>query len=835
VPTDTPARTRAGRPSRDSGPARPTDTVERSRGSVATSALTGARARGTDIIDLRTAVFLPGNVKVSDRGFTVDGSHTATAGGITQSTVKALEETARRLCREVENPFRGRGLNPKVRKELVEHLDRFLVDSRDQRGRPSLISVRSRAAAFALLVRLGQVMTRSSSKLQLQLFDRLLQAATNEPHPGLKRQMLLGLDALPGTRMSAGQVELRRELVAGLRPASPPYDSWFGDDPAPKLNVKQFVMGEFFRREVAAYRKAGFTIKKVSDDKAIATKVLSDPDGDHAPVTARVELVKGDERVLDDMDDPKLHMLLYSGHAQLGAVAKWSLAHGPTRAVGDKLVGFFACRGKQWLGSVRRRYPDTQVIVSDQGTHGNDDRIVIQKLYEGIATRSAYETIRRAVEREDVWEPDNYLFPHDRRNLEHLDLDSDGRAARSGEHHDLLYTPVVKKGRSNSISFKPHRRHAAPHNLDGAKVSNAVAWFNTEYFYWTEDNTAGGAARLADRFYADGWFASDDPDEVVRLDRSTENGKPVMRVQVNAAYAHLSDDAVGMLVTYTAATEVFKQLYPDELESERRMRCLAMTGAYVANLVEYADVADALLKNFAKRFDFPSTLTWPVVDRAINSDHDHEASAKVIKWLEKGMNQPFLEVNPRNTSLEFRGYVAKALKALRRSDSQVGRDTYEAIATGRIKLDELSDLTRPDYLHLRKELLPDGVRLKLEDYERLHKPKVLRAITENIDGYMWDERIYVTRGQTAESLAATLVHEVNHVINASEENYRSDLSMLVEEYRAFYAEELFKGREMTPERCRRLKESVIRDYGLDDVGPDDVADVPPGHFAFGEE
>ena len=787
------------------------------------------------MITLRTAVFLPGDVRFSERGFSVAGLHTNTAGGVTQSTVKALEETAQRLCHEVENPFKGRGLNARSRAELCEHLERFLIDDRGRDGRPTQLGVRSRAAGFALLVRLSQVMTRGESKQQRQLFDLLLRAATEEPHPGLRRQMLLGLDALPGTRMSRAQVEQRRELVNGLRPSRPPYDEWFGDDPAPKLKVRQYVMDEFFRREVAAYRKQGFKIEKISDDEVVATKTLKDPDGDNPPVACRVELLKGDERVLDDMEDPSVNVLLYSGHAQLGAVAKFSLEHGPVRAVGDKLVGFFACRGKQWLGSVRRRFPDAHVMVSDQGTYGHDDRIVIQKLYDTIATRSSYETMRRAVERDDVWEPDNYLYPHDRRTLEHLDLDADGRAARAGDRHDLLYTPVVKRGRGNSISFKPVRRHPDPDSLDGAKLSNAIAWFNTEYFYWAEDNPGTAAARLADRFFADGWFESDDPAEVVRVTRSTERGEPVVRVQVNAAFAHLSEDAVGMLVTFNAAEELFKELRPDEPESERRMRSLAMTCAYVANLVEFGDVADRLLKNFAKRFSFPSTLTWPVVEHAVNMDHDHEASPKVIKWLEKGMNQPFLEVNPRNTSLEFRGYVAKALRALRRSDTEVGRATYEAIATGKIKVDELSDLTRADYMHLRKELIPDGVRLKVEDYERLHRPTVMRAITESIDGYMWDNRIYVTRGASAEKLASTLVHEVNHVLNASEENYRGDKNILEEEYRAFYAEELFKGTEMTPERCRRLKQEVIDGYGLDGVTPDDVADLPPGRFTLGDD
>jgi hypothetical protein len=276
---------------------------------------------------------------------------------------------------------------------------------------------------------------------------------------------------------------------------------------------------------------------------------------------------------------------------------------------------------------------------------------------------------------------------------------------------------------------------------------------------------------------------------------------------------------------------MMKRLRPDEPTSERRLRALTMTGAYVSNLVEYSDVADLLLQNFARRFGFPPTLTWPVVEKALASDHDHEASPKVMRLLEKGMQYPFLEVNPARSSLPFRTQVARALDVLRKADNPVSRTTFEAIVSGRVKVDTLSDLSRADYLRLRRDLLPEGVKLKPEDFARLEHKPVLRAITSSLDGYMWDDRVYIADGLTPERLASTLVHEVNHVLNRSEENYRGDRAMLVEEYRACYAEAVHRGEHMTPERCRRIKEEVIQDYGVQDLGPDDIPDLPPGLLA----
>jgi hypothetical protein len=74
---------------------------------------------------------------------------------------------------------------------------------------------------------------------------------------------------------------------------------------------------------------------------------------------------------------------------------------------------------------------------------------------------------------------------------------------------------------------------------------------------------------------------------------------------------------------------------------------------------------------------------------------------------------------------------------------------------------------------------------------------------------------------------------VNHVLNESEEHYRGDKAILAEEYRAFYAEALYaaqmKGRrKLSAEECKDIKEGVIHDYGLKNVTPADVPDVPKG-------
>jgi hypothetical protein len=190
----------------------------------------------------------------------------------------------------------------------------------------------------------------------------------------------------------------------------------------------------------------------------------------------------------------------------------------------------------------------------------------------------------------------------------------------------------------------------------------------------------------------------------------------------------------------------------------------------------------------------------------------------------------FREVKPERTTKEFRAYVDKALAVLKSTNTPLAQGTYRAIVTGKVKIDEVTDLTRADYIRARKDLLKWTTALKPDGYESLSnlKSPASKALDRLLNGYMWDDRIYVARGLNPRKLASTLVHEVNHFINKSEEHYRGPTQGLLEEYRAFYVEKLFAGVEMTPARCASLKEAVAKDYGFTKAHMDAIPDRPPG-------
>jgi len=174
----------------------------------------------------------------------------------------------------------------------------------------------------------------------------------------------------------------------------------------------------------------------------------------------------------------------------------------------------------------------------------------------------------------------------------------------------------------------------------------------------------------------------------------------------------------------------------------------------------------------------------------------------------------FDEVDPTHSTVTFRNYIGNALDLLAEHDTDLARLTLRSIESGLVKIDELRDLTCADFERVRADLPDAG--LTPDDRSRLHArgSAVAAALESELDGYMWSNRIYVSRGQPALRLAATLVHEVNHVLNRSEIGYYDDLptSAFIHEYRAFYAESLFDPEEYTGVD---LVDYVITNYELD--------------------
>lgn len=234
-----------------------------------------------------------------------------------------------------------------------------------------------------------------------------------------------------------------------------------------------------------------------------------------------------------------------------------------------------------------------------------------------------------------------------------------------------------------------------------------------------------------------------------------------------------------------------------------------------------------------------ATVIWAVVLLGLGcSGSDDEFDSQSCTYLE------FDEVTPATSDAAFRAEIEAALAALCVSDSDrdLGYHTYRSIATGLVQLDVLEDLSDADY---------QTVLVFMELPSDTPREQAMPAILRDMVGYMWGNRLYFQLGLTTGELAATLVHEVNHVLNRSDENYYLPIDGAVseaerkqilnelrtdhgaafrEEYRAFYVEEVYNGAPLDVgmrQSMRTLKQDVASLYELS-IDIDAFPDFPEG-------
>ncbi len=207
---------------------------------------------------------------------------------------------------------------------------------------------------------------------------------------------------------------------------------------------------------------------------------------------------------------------------------------------------------------------------------------------------------------------------------------------------------------------------------------------------------------------------------------------------------------------------------------------------------------------------------WPVLLLVVGCTDAMAPSDDVVDPGGKGDGDTagFSEVDPDHSNATFRNYIEAAIAHLERDPSEIAQLTARSIRERRVRIDELVDLTCWDFTRAVADLPDSG--LTADDWHHLHDrgSTAAQILTDNLDGYMWSNRIYVSRGLRVRELASTLVHEVNHVINRSEVGYYDDLptSGFLHEYRSFYAESVFD-----PDAWQDidLVDYVIENYELD--------------------
>lgn len=157
----------------------------------------------------------------------------------------------------------------------------------------------------------------------------------------------------------------------------------------------------------------------------------------------------------------------------------------------------------------------------------------------------------------------------------------------------------------------------------------------------------------------------------------------------------------------------------------------------------------------------------------------------------------------------------------------LARETFNRIDQGDVLLGSVAGARGVDLWHMCKDLKHSacpGDELPSDDWEGTQD--LLDAVAFDLAGYQWGNRLYFTLSDvTLDDVVATLVHEVNHVLNVSHCSYYTDLSehtldndlAFMEEWRAFFVECVWlQGNEASADGCDEWARVALvdRDYGL---------------------
>lgn len=408
-------------------------------------------------------------------------------------------------------------------------------------------ALQTRAAAAPLLLDLAKSLDSSQPTqraLQEQALNAYLQLLESEPHGLARNFMIYDLDRAKGALPHSARPQIDT-LMREVAPLTPPYEEWFKNGNT-KLKVDYYVGNGFWEEEIDAYVSRGFTKKENHDGTVTLKKPYTYErdlnDGSTQRIQTEVELTMhdGPQELFEKMNDPKTHMVVYSGHANYGREVPSHLRGAPEQA-GAKAFFLLQCGGKGVHDAVLERYPDLQVVSSKNSSYASQDHETFLNALEGISKRQPWSQISTQNTRRNS---DNYYFPSDTLLAKRaLDRDKDGKVDSWDRvvNYDTFHPQAHV-----SAQLTPQDPGKAADVLDGRAVHGAILRFQrlAGYNQWAQPMQNQGVLNA-------GYYEGAPTDPLVKLTPVRgEDGGEVYKLQVNKHYAHATEETLGAALHY---------------------------------------------------------------------------------------------------------------------------------------------------------------------------------------------------------------------------------------------------------------------------------------------
>jgi hypothetical protein len=551
----------------------------------------------------------PGQVTLNKAGELLLDGRKGVAANV--ETARLIEVGASPFARATE--AQREALLEKLITEHIEHA---------HPGKQNSNAVLHRSAAATLMLSIARTADAETRDRALANYAKLMDRETNL---AFKTSLLVNLEAskLPLKKVQAS-VDAARAIIQPVKPKI--YDQIANK--GNRLEVRQYVMGDFWQSELAANRKRGFKIVSRNENEIVLEKTLKDPNGEKPDVKVHVIMRKEDQNVLRDMNDPDVDFIIYSGHAQLGGIMNSAVRTGPDQMAGDKEVLCLNCRGQQNVGEFKAKYPNAHLSATYSSSYGNDDEYMLDKMYEMIAQRGTYEQCRKSMKQTEMWQPkSNYILPDDFRQIAYQDGDRDGLRDKSPLGVDRFFDPATRAAKGGSNSFQLVSHTDDPQQISGVKAEHAIGYANTAFYYFAEENSAS-PIKIAqtDRFIPGGWFYSD-TDEAIHVEEITENGQTYFQVSLNSRLAPRSKEVITASVLIELQEWLSKR-FDKGYDDTDKMRALILVGVYLDLYGEFSNQIDDVLKGFAQKYGFTGPLNYDLMFEALKHEGDDDTATK---------------------------------------------------------------------------------------------------------------------------------------------------------------------------------------------------------------
>ncbi|MFZ5469847.1 MAG: tellurite resistance TerB family protein [Myxococcota bacterium] len=413
--------------------------------------------------------------------------------------------------------------------------------------------------------------------------------------------------------------ELASTWMRELAPMTPPYEKWFADGNK-TINLHWKVGDEFHERFMARLEMGGFQPVGPESRSGVTTfeKKFNEPGV--GETVFRISVQEGGSDLLAGTGKKGVHIMGYDGHSNWGRNMTSSIERGPdTSGGGDgQLFIYDLCVGKGVLDQLKKKYPNLQVVTTFGSAYRDTE---IDSLCAGIARRDDWEKLTRMFNDTDGYSGrNNFLTPISTLVRERvLDRDSDGQADYLDKHFNFS-TFSVPTDTQREMKPVKQARHASI--LDGTKVNVAAQILNAV----SEFSSILDLVNKDSKVVAGGWFEPKlGEKELVRFTQATgPDGKTEYRLEVNARYSHMSEEALRATVVYEFGRYLISswQLQMEAVDAKLN----GLIGFAQSLDIDEGFRDDELWVAFLARYNLPN-VDRDVIQQLLDDEHHHYAGS----------------------------------------------------------------------------------------------------------------------------------------------------------------------------------------------------------------